>query len=138
MRWRREYGIGIPVIDEQHRQLVRLITTLQDAVRTGAVGSAVADVLRSLVGYTRYHFREEERVMEQIRYAETEAHRARHASFTAQVAEVLLRLRRGEEVGEPELIEFLVRWLGEHILQEDRKIGVAFQETQRQALPPER
>lgn len=137
MRWRPEFGLGIPVIDDQHRQLVRLITLLQDAVRTGAVGSAVADVLRSLVDYTQYHFREEERIMQQIRYPDLEAHRAQQAGLIAQITDILLRLRRGEEVGEPEMIEFLVRWLGEHILQDDRKIGEAFQAARRQALPPD-
>jgi hemerythrin-like metal-binding protein len=125
IKWVNDYSIGVDSIDNQHKRLVSMINQLQKSIPSGIVNQEMGLVLKSLVDYTKYHFAEEEKLMEQIHFSELERHRQLHIDLTAQVTGIIVGLKKGKEQTVFELIEFLKNWLIDHIIKEDRKIGEA-------------
>ena len=46
--WTQEYSVGVTKLDDQHKELFRLINLLEDAVNSGHGRQAVKEILRSL------------------------------------------------------------------------------------------
>lgn len=128
MEWKESYNTGIKEIDRQHRKLVDMISQLQDSLSDGLVNKEMGNVLKGLVDYTRSHFRDEEALMQQIGFAEIATHKAIHEQLIAQIRDILIGLKEGRQITAIELIDFLKKWLSEHILNEDMKLKEAFAE----------
>lgn len=126
--WNDSLAVGIPEIDEQHMVLVY---TLNEATAK-ASGECGRDVLeqitRDLLAYALYHFETEERLMEQYGYTAEAAgdaarHLEEHRAFSAKVVATRERLKAGTPVAMDEVLDFMYRWLLDHILNIDRKLA---------------
>lgn len=137
IRWQRVFDTGIPKIDEQHKKLVGMINSLEQAHASGpdAADHEIGLVLRKLVEYTQYHFAEEERVMEQISFAERKYHAERHKELMHHVAGLFKKLKASGTVDVYELMSLLRDWFLDHIVLDDVKIGEAYRELQKSAEP---
>jgi len=125
MPWDDRYSLRIPLVDGQHKQLVRLVNGLHDACRAGS--SNAEEAFRASVGeivnYVKKHFHTEERIMERIGYPGLAEHRYEHRQF---VARFLLDVRHFEE-GRPFVARgfatFLRDWILSHIACTDKIMG---------------
>lgn len=128
--WQKIFNTGIPQVDEQHKKLVSMINQLEDCHDSSdeAVDHEVGLVLKKLVDYTQYHFSEEERLMDEIRYFDRGRHVEKHKELIHQVAAILKRLKATGAVNVYEIMCFLRDWLLDHIVLEDVKIGEAYRE----------
>ena len=119
MEWRSEYSIGIPEIDQQHRQLLECIARLEGAADARQRELAVYFVLEQLNDYVRVHFAVEEIVMRLFDYPGLEAHAAEHRAFAARLQEI----EKSELVNDihAEARRFLRDWLVNHIQVSDRR-----------------
>jgi hemerythrin-like metal-binding protein len=125
--WYDDYNIDVELIDSQHQELVKMITRLQDALSAGSINYESATVLKFLVEYTQKHFKDEEKVMATIDFAELENHRKLHGRLIEEIRNILLDLKKGKPIHAYELIDFLTSWLMNHIRHEDKKIGRAIE-----------
>ncbi len=123
--WYDDYNIGVALIDEQHKELTKVVTRLQEALSSGAVNAEIASVLRFLVQYTQQHFSDEEKLMATIAFPELANHKKLHGKLIGDIKNILLDLKKGKAIHPYELIDFLTDWLINHIRQEDKKIGRA-------------
>lgn len=120
MPWSSELEVGIELIDEQHRWLVDKTNQLYDRLAgTDADPDEVGEVLEGLMDYTMNHFIAEEDIFRRLGYPESEAHKAQHDRFTAQIMDLLHRHEAGERSGS-ETLELLADWLTHHILKVDK------------------
>ena len=121
-----EYLVGNELIDNEHRELFRLIGKANDLVRAGVDASQcdeIMDILGELKAYTEFHFRDEEEYMESIAYEGLEAQKRAHRAFEYKLGEI----QKEEIEKQPQeymqsLVEFLLGWLINHILYTDKKI----------------
>lgn len=119
MDWRKEYSIGIPEIDAQHKQLFECIDRLESAGDGRQRELAVYYVMEQLNDYARVHFAVEEIVMRLFDYPGLDAHASEHRAFTEKL----------KELESSELIEdihlqagkFLREWLVQHIQGSDKR-----------------
>jgi hemerythrin-like metal-binding protein len=121
--WSRVLSVGIDEIDEDHRKLVSIFNTLNHAVIEGESPDYLAAVLEELINCTVWHFSHEERLMLKHRYPEADAHKAEHRDLIGSakaLQEKILAANKG--VAEDHLL-FLERWLAEHILTADMRLG---------------
>lgn len=125
VKWVKNFSIGVVSIDNQLKRMVSMINRLHKSIPAGAVDSEIDLVLKSLVDYTQYHFAAEEKLMQEIQFPDYQRHRRLHLDLTAQVTDMMVILKHEKELTVFELITFLKRWLVEHIIKEDRKIGDA-------------
>ncbi len=130
MEWYESYSIGVPQIDDQHKELVDMISKLQASLPQGVSAKEIAEALKFIVNYTQYHFKSEEDLMSKIGFAEIEYHKKLHVKLVGQVIDILVNLKKGKIIDTYELIDFLTSWLINHIRNEDKKIGKAMEEVE--------
>ncbi len=127
MEWYDDYNIDVEPIDDQHRELVNVVTRLQESLSSSAANTEIGEALKFLVQYTQQHFKDEERLMTTIEFAELDSHKKMHAKLIDDVKNILLDLKKGKSIHPYELIDFLTEWLINHIRNEDKKIGRALE-----------
>jgi hemerythrin len=123
MKWVRSFEIGCNKVDSQHQELVGLVAQLEKDLSVGIPGKQLADALRFIVHYTRYHFDSEELFMANIGYPELEKHKQIHDELIDKVNCILLDLKTGKKLEAKDLYQFLAEWVKSHVLEEDKKIG---------------
>jgi len=121
--WDHVLSIGIDEIDDDHRRLVDLFNILNHAVTEGAGVDYVGAVLEELINCTVWHFSHEERLMLKYGYPETDEHRTEHRDLIDSARELQQKYLQAGELDEKEDLEFLERWLTEHILVADNRLG---------------
>ncbi|MGL4739138.1 MAG: bacteriohemerythrin [Cellulosilyticaceae bacterium] len=123
--WVEEVAVGVTEVDEQHKELFRMIRDLEQKILIKCVNVSTEQVIESICevrNYVTYHFYTEEQIMRSnqcIRYA---YHKSEHDRFIALVN----RVYYNEEVHTPlgkmiELRTLLENIFFEHILIEDFK-----------------
>lgn len=115
--WTSDLEIGIPEIDQQHKQLVDYINELHDS-RRNADRKKIAEVIDKTIEYTSLHFGFEETMLADAKYPLLRPHKKVHDLFVKRIADLSARFKSGEEVGE-ELQNLLGRWLVGHIKHDD-------------------
>jgi len=115
--------IGIDEIDDDHRKLVNLFNILNHSLTEGATTDYVESVLEELINCTVWHFSHEERLMLKYGYDRYEEHKAEHKDLIESAKALQQKFIQKGKLDEGEDIEFLERWLTEHILVADLRLG---------------
>ena len=126
--WREELSIGIPLVDEQLKELFKQVGILLD----GGQPSRVDSTLSFLKDYVVEHFTTEETIQNRISYPLRIEHKAMHDDFVI----TLRKLRREYfENGADALVlarmtGIVLNWLNEHVGVHDRKFGIYFKQVE--------
>lgn len=120
--WDARFVTGLETVDQQHQHLVDMVNTVGDLLLAGDADEAhLQPIFHELAEYARFHFADEERLMEQagVDPRHATAHKKHHAEFIKQV---LLMWRGRANSADPvtTLHDFLAAWLTVHILGEDQ------------------
>jgi len=126
LEWVDALSVGIEEIDNQHKELVRLLNQLHTAIWEKHGSAASMEILDKLVEYTRVHFTVEESLMRILGYPDYEHHRQEHEKLISQVIELQRKLKSGEANISFELLHFLKNWLTHHILGTDKAYAPYF------------
>ncbi len=121
MPWGSKLKIGIDEIDGQHKKLVSLINQLHKAMKLKKRRQKSKDILKELTDYTVYHFRFEEELFEKYNYPEKADHTDIHKELVAQVTDFQTQFVDGKAALTIDLMDFLITWLKDHIMQTDKK-----------------
>ncbi len=118
-------SVYVKGIDRQHMFLVANLNILYLGLVSGEDREAIEEVLRNLGGYTRFHFRSEERLMDKFGYPEElfSRHRKEHREFIDKVTGYIEKYEAGEAELTLDLLGFLASWLQGHIAGTDRRLG---------------
>lgn len=123
-----DYMTGIEKIDNEHKMLFDIVDRASNLVRSWSAGDsydAVMNILKELKGYAEVHFENEERYMREIGYEGYEAQRRAHEAFISRLEEIdEEQIEENPATYLQSLVEFLLGWLINHILQSDKKIPV--------------
>ena len=119
--WNDSYSLKIPNIDGQHQKLFRIASELHAAMQSGNAQSAANDIVDRLVQYVKIHFAYEERLMQEAGFPHFAAHKAKHDDLTRQVLQFQADLEGGRKTLSVTLLQFLKKWLVDHIRTEDPK-----------------
>lgn len=120
--WKDTFSVGDPLIDSQHREFFDDICQVARALAEGAGREAVTAFYRKFVAGLSGHFRDEEALMERVRYPDIEIHRAEHEALMGAVTAVEGMLITSNS---PDELQFIVKRLFtaliEHIVSEDMR-----------------
>jgi diguanylate cyclase (GGDEF)-like protein/hemerythrin-like metal-binding protein/PAS domain S-box-containing protein len=122
--WNQSFVTGLETVDEQHLYLVDLINRFGEQV--SAQQDPHTDELEAtfndLAEYARFHFKEEERLMDSagIDSRHEESHRAEHRRFLNDLTEIRTISSQSDSNQNESLLRFLVHWLTYHILGHDQ------------------
>jgi hemerythrin len=81
IEWNADLSVGVGEIDEQHKKLIGLINSLNDAMASGKGKDILKGILDGMVNYTSMHFKTEEKYMDEFQYGETFHHKTEHKNF---------------------------------------------------------
>ncbi|WP_419779897.1 bacteriohemerythrin [Maridesulfovibrio sp.] len=123
LEWSDKLNLGVPQIDNQHKELIRLVNGLISAVSLDRPEKTIKNVLKKLREYTVFHFNSEEVFMDSIGYDNLNKHVAEHIDLKKKVKEFQRSIYKGESVEVMTLLDFLKPWLLNHILESDREIA---------------
>ena len=88
MTWRESLSIGVPAIDQQHKELCEQVDKLADACSHGRGADEVKKILDFLAAYTVKHFADEEAYQIKIKYPKFQQHKLKHTEFLTQVTKL--------------------------------------------------
>jgi len=121
-----EYLTGIQLIDDEHRELFRIVDKANRLIKSYDELSGydqIMEILNELKEYTKEHFGDEEEYMESIHYEGLEAQKRAHDAFISKLENISFKdLDKNPQDSLNELLEFLLGWLINHILYTDKKI----------------
>jgi len=122
VQWSPALAVGLPLIDDQHRELFDRASRFFAAAGTRGQEAEVPRALEYLAGHVRFHFAEEERLMERLGYPGLEAHREEHRTYQKRLDGVHSHYEsEGDSAAVVAALDGLLRlWLDEHVCRADR------------------
>jgi hemerythrin len=120
MKWRPDFELGIPEIDQQHRKIVELINVLNDAFMKDETRNKLGGILDEMEDYANYHFKTEEKLFLGRNFPFAKEHILQHQHFKQKVQDYKIKFNAGQSVTFRVLV-FLRKWLTDHILDSDRE-----------------
>ena len=126
INWEKKYSIGFEEIDNQHKKLVEMINELHKSFTHGGSIKTADKIIGDMIEYTDYHFKIEEKYFEKYNYSEKQEHIIQHKSFVKQVTEFYNDFQDGSVTIGFEIMNFLRKWLLEHIEGSDNKYAKEF------------
>lgn len=126
--WTPKLILGVDPIDEQHKELVRLINRLHRAMKAKIGIKDAGDILESLAQYTVYHFEFEEKMFDKYGYPGSREHKEYHRKLVESVLTFQKDFKAGKAGLTMDLMTFLTNWLKDHIMKTDREYVVFFKD----------
>ena len=126
IEWTAELELGHAEIDTQHRRIVEILNSLHAAVAAHRAGPAENALLDELVRLVDEHFRTEEALMRATRFAGYETHSEAHQILLQSVVDLRDSLFRRRAMINLKTLNFLKRWLYDHMRHTDCDLKVIF------------
>ncbi len=121
LEWDSKYETGISAVDDQHKELFKLVGELSQAIDIdGKLDCGY--LMARLEVYSLYHFTSEEHLMAKYAYPEIDEHKKEHKKFRVKILAMKDRCLDGQhkEV-RIELLIYLENWLKTHTIEIDQK-----------------
>lgn len=121
LEWQDSFSVGIKEMDDQHKQLVKMINQLHEAMKEGKGSTEVVKIVGEMIEYTQFHFKSEEQLMSEHHFSGLATQKMEHGSFIKKTLEFQADLNSGKRTISIELLNFLKDWLTNHIQVSDKK-----------------
>ncbi len=125
LQWRSEFGVGIEIVDHDHRELIGRIRDHQQTLATCADPDKLVAILDQIYTEIAAHFALEEKLMEQMRYAAFADHKEDHETLLDDLREIMVGVGDDGELDEVQLTDDLDRWFSDHFRTHDAKLHKA-------------
>lgn len=124
MKWKPTYAIGVEVIDEQHKKLFDLAEEAEELLKLPYYLDKYDEIIRivqTLKDYVAYHFREEEKLLLEMKYNKFFGHKVHHEDFIIEINEIdIYEIDRNQIRELLKITDLITKWLVQHVLGEDR------------------
>ncbi|KYO68634.1 bacteriohemerythrin [Thermovenabulum gondwanense] len=126
IKWKDDYKVGIYEIDNQHRRLFEIAEDTYNLLKNEFIldkYDKIIELISELKDYAKYHFKSEEEYMEKIGYKRLLSHKVEHKDFIEKIDSIdIFKIDQNQEAYVTELLDFIVNWISNHILEKDKKI----------------
>lgn len=113
--------VGDELLDSQHTLILSCMANVSAYILAGTKGRDLFELVDRLDAYCKLHFLDEEKVMEEMDFAEIEEHKAQHALFVTHLEHFMGRDEEMNCEKNIEELDFLKDWFLEHIVAFDKK-----------------
>ena len=120
--------LGIPVIDKQHANLVRIAHNLHLVCQSDSeiTNYRFINAVQEAVDYIRGHCKTEERLMELSGFPGYLAHKKEHGDFIWEIISWSRQFQDGQKSGPRKFARFLTEWIKFHIGISDKAFADFF------------
>ncbi|HYD68373.1 bacteriohemerythrin [Azospirillum sp.] len=121
--WPGQLPLGVPELDEDHRELVDTLNGLHDTLAAGTCGRDAASLLLRFVRLAREHFGREEALMAERGYPAAAEHGREHGELLSVLSFMLDAVRTGQAGLDERTLDHVRRWLCGHIENSDAALA---------------
>lgn len=122
--WSNGFSVNIPQIDQQHQTLFRIgkkVYLLNQSKDSDHFDELVS-TLQELSDYAKFHFKEEEALLEQYEFGDLHNHKKEHQKFIDYLENITVEdLDQNQLTAIDDLIKFIASWILNHISKSDMK-----------------
>jgi hemerythrin len=120
--WDEQLATGIPVLDNQHKELMNLTNHLFHACRTGMkeADNVFSEAMHKMVEYVRFHFSAEQELLERIKYPEYVEHKNEHDRLVKEILTAVKEFNEGQKFVPYHFVKILKEWVFGHIAIADK------------------
>lgn len=129
LAWHEEYGVGVEIIDREHRELFRMSQDLFEALFGSGPGVDPHAQFKALAASTARHFETEEQLMDAHGYPEADEHLGHHRRILGSLETIAADFERFRKASRRDVGVFIKDQVMLHILTEDRKLGAFLRTT---------
>jgi hemerythrin len=122
IEWKDQYSLGVPAVDQEHRELIDLINELYGSVTSSSMDATVADFLGELYTRIAAHFALEEKIMRDSKYDEYLDHKADHERLLDDIRDLMDDYEDGICVDVDGFGKRLDGWFSEHFRTRDARL----------------
>jgi len=129
IEWDDRFELGIPLIDSQHRNLVRITDNLYFACRKNSESASCRFIqaARELIDYIDYHFNTEEKLMLLLEFPERLNHKKEHEDFLQEIISRSSQINDENPIVPNNFLRFLKEGILMHITVSDKVFTDFFQ-----------
>lgn len=120
--WSSLMSVGNPLIDQQHRTLLRIVNDVYAGVIFGRSMDIFSDEFPVLMDYVTKHFMVEEMLMEASGYPDYQNHKQQHNQLREKLESIGKKLEQDKDsLDYVKVCNFLSNWLTAHVMAEDQE-----------------
>ena len=125
IQWNENLLVNIEEIDNQHKNIFKLINNLHDKLRKGEGITVIKPTLNSLIEYVINHFSTEEKWMKKVNFPEIEKHTQEHQKYITEIKGLINKYEDRDRMPllARDILISLGSWYRIHIEKYDIKIG---------------
>lgn len=120
--WREEFQVGVPAVDHEHRELIRLINRLHDSMLSPDSDVTVTQFLGEIYARISAHFALEERIMQDARYDQFAEHKADHERLLEEIRDIMDLYEDRHHYDDETLAGQLEQWFTGHFKTHDARL----------------
>ncbi len=122
IRWNKAFSVGVPELDDDHRESIRLINQFIDGVNTQKSRDDLSPILVDLVKLTREHFDRENRIIDEYD-VDNKVHVREHDELMSKLKTITGDFHKGADAAPlPQEAERLKAWFIDHVVALDSRI----------------
>lgn len=126
--WDPAWDTGVPEVDRQHRELLLQMERMMAALVEGREVAETERTILLLGEYIETHFATEEDLMIRSGYPGLADHRLLHEGMRLRVLDLVATYQRNPMEVPGDVMDFLTRWLVDHITGDDLRMAVHLRE----------
>ncbi len=128
LKWNEEkMGLGIEIIDEQHKKLLNIINKLMFSILNNNQKKDICSIVDELANYIGYHFKTEEALFQDINHEDIINHKKEHDNFRDKIFKINENLKNDKKEIYKDSIEtlsdlfkYMATWFANHVIHSDR------------------
>ena len=123
IKWTPRFSVSDETIDMQHQKLFSIMNDIIEAMKTSKADDRafISEILKRLLDYTEYHFREEEIKFNATKKKKKTEHIRAHKEFIKKVEEMISKKDKGiPSLNAIQISNLTYSWLSNHILNFDK------------------
>ena len=126
IEWGEQFSVHVAVIDEQHRETIRLFNLLDDIAAGQRPLVELASIVDATVAHLKHHIATEEHYFDEFGYEHAGEHKLAHRSFLAGMQKVLDAYRYEPVRVINNVMPLMRAWLEVHTALHDKKYADCF------------
>ena len=124
IEWTDKYSTGVEEIDNQHKEIIKQLNRLHDAITSGLGKEVINDIISFAGAYATKHFKYEESCMDKYQCPVAKQNKDAHQKFIERFGQIQKQLSASnvETSTVLEVYRELRDWIHSHILKIDTNL----------------
>ena len=121
---KKQFSVDVDEMNEQHKKWIALINKLHESLINQDSGISPETAIKEMINYTKFHFKEEEALLQEVKFPNYDKHKLEHEYFVLKLEKLDQDIEIGANVLRTQIMSILKNWLEDHICKVDKSYGI--------------